>query len=94
MSWDQSLVLGLLLAIVAGLVFTKIKPAVLFAGVAFVAFQSGLVSVEAMAGNFTNSSLLTLVFLILASAALEKTRLVSWVSGQLASGRLGTVSPS
>ncbi|WP_281544784.1 SLC13 family permease [Grimontia sp. SpTr1] len=91
MSWDQSLVLGLLLAIVAGLVFTKIKPAVLFAGAAFVAFQSGLVSVEAMAGNFTNSSLLTLVLLILASAALEKTRLVSWVSGQLASGRLGTV---
>ncbi|PML81571.1 SLC13 family permease [Enterovibrio norvegicus] len=91
MSWDQSLVSGLLLAIVAGLVFTKIKPAILFAGAAFIAFQSGLVKIEALAGNFTNSSLLTLVLLILSSAALEKTRLVSWVSGQLASGRLGTV---
>ncbi|OEF50841.1 potassium transporter TrkA [Enterovibrio norvegicus] len=91
MSWDQSLVSGLLLAIVAGLVFTKIKPAILFAGAAFIAFQSGLVNIEALAGNFTNSSLLTLVLLILSSAALEKTRLVSWVSGQLASGRLGTV---
>ncbi|MDD1793852.1 SLC13 family permease [Enterovibrio makurazakiensis] len=91
MSWDQSLVVGLLLAVVAGLVFTKIKPAILFAAVAFIAFQSGLISIDALAGNFTNSSLLTLVMLILASAALEKTRLVSWVSGQLASGRLGTV---
>ncbi|MEZ9526964.1 SLC13 family permease [Enterovibrio norvegicus] len=91
MSWDQSLVSGLLLAIVAGLVFTKIKPAILFAGAAFIAFQSGLVNIEVLAGNFTNSSLLTLVLLILSSAALEKTRLVSWVSGQLASGRLGTV---
>ncbi|MEZ8127877.1 SLC13 family permease [Enterovibrio norvegicus] len=91
MSWDQSLVSGLLLAIVTGLVFTKIKPAILFAGAAFIAFQSGLVNIEALAGNFTNSSLLTLVLLILSSAALEKTRLVSWVSGQLASGRLGTV---
>lgn len=91
MSWDQSLVSGLLLAIVAGLVFTKIKPAILFAGAAFITFQSGLVKIEALAGNFTNSSLLTLVLLILSSAALEKTRLVSWVSGQLASGRLGTV---
>ncbi|WP_028023500.1 SLC13 family permease [Enterovibrio calviensis] len=91
MSWDQSLVMGLLLAVVAGLVLTKIKPAILFAAVAFIAFQSGLISIDALAGNFTNSSLLTLVMLILASAALEKTRLVSWVSGQLASGRLGTV---
>ncbi|OEE60500.1 potassium transporter TrkA [Enterovibrio norvegicus FF-162] len=91
MNWDQSLVMGLLLAVVAGLVLSKIKPAILFAAVAFIAFQSGLISVEALAGNFTNSSLLTLVMLILASAALEKTRLVSWVSGQLSTGRLGTV---
>lgn len=91
MGWEPFLVSFLLLAIVAGLVFTKIKPATLFAAAAFIVFQSGQITIEALAVNFTNSSLLTLVLLIMASAALEKTRLVSWVSGQLVKGSLGNV---
>lgn len=91
MSWEQGLVLCLLGAIVGGLVFTRIKPTILFAGAAFVAFQSGLSDLEALTKNFTNSSLLTLVLLILASAALEKTRLISWVGQQLSIGGLGSV---
>ncbi len=91
MGWDAFLISCLLLGIVAGLLFTKLKPAILFGGAAFIAFQLGLITLDALAENFTNRSLLTLVLLILLSTALEKTRLVGWVSGQLATGSLGLV---
>ncbi|HIF9222132.1 TPA: SLC13 family permease [Photobacterium damselae] len=86
MSWDQGAVLSMLLVLVIALVVTKIKPAWLFAGIAFIAYQSNLLSLPELAGNFTNSSLLTLVLLILISIALEKTRLISWVGLQISQG--------
>lgn len=89
--WQQGLVLALLLGIVTCLLTTRIKPSFIFAGAAFVAFLAGMIEVGEVATNFTNSSLLTLVLLILASAALEKTRLISWVSRSLSTGCLGTV---
>ncbi|WJG25864.1 SLC13 family permease [Vibrio furnissii] len=89
--WEQGLVLALLLGIVTCLLVTRIKPSFIFAGAAFVAFMSGMMDVNALASNFTNTSLLTLVLLILASSALEKTRLVSWVSRNISEGNLGTV---
>ncbi|WBA08405.1 SLC13 family permease [Salinivibrio kushneri] len=91
MSWQETTVLTLLVAIVAGLVLTRIKPVLLFAGAAFVAFQTGLTSVEALTANFTAPSLLTLVLLILVSCALEKTHLTSWVARQASHGALPTV---
>lgn len=89
--WQQGFVLAILLGIVACLVTTRIKPSYIFAGAAFIAFLGGMIELGEVATNFTNSSLLTLVLLILASAALEKTRLISWVSRSLSTGRLGTV---
>ncbi|AVH32004.1 SLC13 family permease [Vibrio fluvialis] len=89
--WEQGLVLAILLGIVTCLLVTRIKPSFIFAGAAFVAFMSGMMDVNALASNFTNTSLLTLVLLILASSALEKTRLVSWVSRNISEGNLGTV---
>lgn len=89
--WQQGLVLALLLGIVICLLTTRIKPSFIFAGAAFIAFLAGMIEVGEVATNFTNSSLVTLVLLILASAALEKTRLISWVSRSLSTGRLGTV---
>lgn len=89
--WQQGLVLALLLGIVTCLLTTRIKPSFIFAGAAFIAFLAGMIEVGEVATNFTNSSLVTLVLLILASAALEKTRLISWVSRSLSTGRLGTV---
>ncbi|TOY92437.1 SLC13 family permease [Vibrio fluvialis] len=89
--WEQGLVLAILLGIVTCLLVTRIKPSFIFAGAAFVAFISGMMDVNALASNFTNTSLLTLVLLILASSALEKTRLVSWVSRNISEGNLGTV---
>ncbi|WP_261903209.1 SLC13 family permease [Vibrio fortis] len=89
--WQQRFVLALLLGIVTCLLTTRIKPSFIFAGAAFIAFMAGMIDVSSLAGNFTNSSLLTLVLLILASSALEKTRLISWVSRNISEGRLGTV---
>ncbi|NOH80692.1 SLC13 family permease [Vibrio sp. RE86] len=89
--WQQGLVLAILLGIVTCLLTTRIKPSFIFAGAAFIAFLAGMIELGDVATNFTNSSLLTLVLLILASAALEKTRLISWVSRSLSTGCLGTV---
>lgn len=91
MGWEQGIVLSMLVGIVFCLLATRIKPAYLFAGAAFIGFQCGLIDLAALAGNFTNSSLLTLVLLILVSIALEKTRLVSWVGKQISHGGQSSV---
>ena len=89
--WQQGLVLALLLVVITCLLTTKIKPSYIFAAAAFVAFVTGLIDLKEVVGNYTNVSLLTLVLLILASTALEKTRLISWVSRSLSTGRLASV---
>ncbi|WP_064601729.1 SLC13 family permease [Photobacterium sp. J15] len=91
MNWEQGMVLAMLMVIVTCLLTTRIKPAYLFAGAAFVGFQTGMIALPTLAGNFTNSSLLTLVLLILVSVALEKTRLISWVGRQISQGGQSTV---
>ncbi len=87
--WQQGFVLVLLLAIIASLIFSKIKPSYIFASSALITFISGAVDLNGLALNFTNSSLLTLVLLILSSCALEKTRLISWISRHISDGQLG-----
>ncbi|PMM41575.1 SLC13 family permease [Vibrio splendidus] len=89
--WQQGFVLTILLGIITCLLVTRIKPSFIFAGAAFIAFMAGMIDLSSLANNFTNSSLLTLILLILASSALEKTRLISWVSRNISEGRLGTV---
>ncbi|CCN38555.1 putative Sulfate permease, Trk-type [Vibrio nigripulchritudo SO65] len=89
--WEQGFVLAVLLGIVTCLLVTRIKPSIVFAGAAFLAYMAGLSDITDIAANFTNSSLLTLVLLILVSCALEKSRLISWVSRHISEGRLGTV---
>ncbi|KPL99118.1 SLC13 family permease [Vibrio splendidus] len=89
--WQQGFVLAILLGIITCLLVTRIKPSFIFAGAAFIAFMAGMIDLSSLANNFTNSSLLTLILLILASSALEKTRLISWVSRNISEGRLGTV---
>ncbi|MBR9876518.1 MAG: SLC13 family permease [Vibrionaceae bacterium] len=89
--WEQGFVLAILLGIITCLLVTKIKPSYVFAGAAFISFLAGMMDLTSIASNFTNSSLLTLVLLILASCALEKTLLISWVSRSISEGRLGSV---
>ncbi len=78
--WEQGFVLVTLLDVMTCLLVTKIKPSSIFAGAAFIAFMAGMIDLKTIAANYTNASLLTLVLLILVSCALEKTRLISWVS--------------
>lgn len=89
--WEQGLVFTILIGIITCLLVSKIKPSYVFAGAAFVAFMTGSIELSSIAANFTNTSLLTLVLLILASCALEKTLLISWVSRNISEGRLGSV---
>ncbi len=89
--WQQGCVLAILLGVIVSLIVTRIKPSFIFAGAALLAFLSGMIELKDVASNFTNSSLLTLVLLMLASSALEKTRLMSWVSRSLSRGRLASV---
>ncbi|MGR5058180.1 SLC13 family permease [Vibrio rotiferianus] len=89
--WEQGFVLAILLGIITCLLVTKLKPSYVFAGAAFIAFMAGMLELNSIAANFTNSSLLTLVLLILASSALEKTLLISWVSRSISEGNLGSV---
>ncbi|WP_070962722.1 SLC13 family permease [Vibrio sonorensis] len=89
--WEQGFVLAVLLGIITCLITTRIKPSIIFASAAFIAFLAGMAELNTIAANFTNSSLLTLILLILASSALEKTRLISWVSANISKGCLGTV---
>lgn len=91
MAWEQGFVLALLALIIVSLLASKLKPSVIFAGAAFIAFMLGMIDLPNLAKNFTNSSLLTLVLLILSSCALEKTRLISWVGRYISEGRLGSV---
>lgn len=91
MAWEQGFVLALLALIIVSLLASKLKPSVIFSGAAFIAFMLGMIDLPSLAKNFTNSSLLTLVLLILSSCALEKTRLISWVGRYISEGRLGSV---
>jgi di/tricarboxylate transporter len=89
--WEQGFIFALLVGVVACLLWSKMKPSIIFASAAFIAFISGEIELESIANNFTNSSLLTLVLLVLVSSALEKTRLISWVSYHISEGKLGAV---
>ncbi len=89
--WEQGFVLAILFGIITCLLVTKIKPSIIFAGAAFIAFMAGMIDLTTIAANFTNSSLLTLILLVLASSALEKTLLISWVSRSISKGHLGSV---
>jgi len=64
----------LMLAVLVGLLITnKIRPAILFIGAIAFSYLLGWISLESMMSNFTNTSLLTLILLLLASLAMEKT---------------------
>lgn len=89
--WQQEILYFILFATLACLVFSKSKPSYIFFGATFIVFITGQITLEELTQNITNASLLTLVLLILSSAALEKTRLISWVSHSISEGRLEAV---
>ncbi|MGR5211832.1 SLC13 family permease [Vibrio rotiferianus] len=59
---------------------TKIRPAMLFMMAVLCLYAYGDLSLEEVTSNITNHSVLTLICLMLASLALEKSQLLPWVS--------------
>lgn len=91
MTWQQSLVLGLLAALVALLIQGKLRPALLFSGAVLITYLSGLADINAVVAGYTNSALLTLVLLLLVSLAVEKTRVMSWFANLVGTGSFNKV---
>lgn len=91
MTWQQSLVLGLLAALVVLLIQGKLRPALLFSGAVLVTYLSGLADINAVVAGYTNSALLTLVLLLLVSLAVEKTRIMSWFANLVGTGSFNKV---
>jgi di/tricarboxylate transporter len=91
MSLEQYGVFAILAGLIALLTLTRLSAAWVFGAVAVLTYLTDLLNVQQFAASFTDSSLLTLVLLLLVSIALEKTRLISWVGQQLNNGGLRTV---
>ena len=91
MTWQQFLVLGLLVTLVTLLIQGKVRPAMLFSGAVLVTYLAGLADIDAVVAGYTNSSLLTLVLLLLVSLAVEKTRVLSWFAQQVGRGSFNQV---
>ncbi|QFI54032.1 SLC13 family permease [Aeromonas simiae] len=91
MSWQQSLVMGLLVALVALLIQGRLRPALLFSGAVLITYLVGLADIQGVVAGYTNGSLLTLVLLLLVSLAVEKTRMMSWFASAVGRGSFGQV---
>ncbi|WP_417345597.1 SLC13 family permease [Ferrimonas sp.] len=78
---------GQLLALAAslflGLVFTRLRPVLLFSGGAIALVMLGQLQMDRLLNLAANPGVISLLLLILASAGVEKTRLLSWLSGRL-----------
>lgn len=91
MTWQQFLVLGLLVSLIVLLVQGKVRPAMLFSGAVLVTYLAGLADIDEVVSGYTNSALLTLVLLLLVSVAVEKTRIMSWFASLMGRGSFNLV---
>ncbi|MFC4653561.1 MULTISPECIES: SLC13 family permease [Rheinheimera] len=91
MTLEQYAVFAMLAGLIGLLTLTRLSAAWVFGAVAILAYLTDLLNVQQFAASFTDSSLLTLVLLLLVSVALEKTRLISWVGQQLTKGSFRAV---
>jgi len=85
---EQLILTGIMLLLVGCLFGTRINSAWLFVSAIGTSYLTGLIDLESMLVNYTNSSLITLVLLILVSIAIEKTTLIQRLAKSLSSGSL------
>ncbi|WP_237067328.1 SLC13 family permease [Microbulbifer guangxiensis] len=90
MTITQIFVAGLFALVIAALIFSRVRPSLVFASAAGVCFLTGLVPVESALQKAVNPGLVTLVVLILVSVGLEKARWLRSVSDGLINGSLKT----
>lgn len=77
---DLWLLAIILIGLVAGLISGRINPAVLFLFAFLLCYLLGMVALDTALTSFTNIGLVTLVLLVLAATALEKTSLLGKLS--------------
>jgi di/tricarboxylate transporter len=88
----QSTAVIIMLAVLVGLLLTnKIRPAIIFTSAIGFSYLLGWISFEKMMGNFTNSSLFTLILLLVVSMAVEKTTLLHSIGRHLNHNNFGWV---
>lgn len=75
--WQLAIIL---IGLVAGLISGRINPAVLFLFAFLLCYLLGMVALDTALASFTNIGLVTLVLLVLAATALEKTSLLGKLS--------------
>ncbi|AOS97212.1 putative transporter [Microbulbifer aggregans] len=90
MTITQIFVAGLFALVIAALVFSRVRPSLVFASAAGACFLTGLVPAESVLQKAVNPGLVTLVILILVSVGLEKARWLRSVSDGLINGSLKT----
>ncbi|WP_323847152.1 SLC13 family permease [Microbulbifer magnicolonia] len=88
MTLSQFVVAGIFVLVIASLIFTRIRPSLVFASAAAVCFLTGLVPAESVLQKAVNPGLVTLVALLLASIGLEKARWLRAISEGLIGGSL------
>ena len=72
-----------ILALFAGLIGTRQRPATLFVAAVGALYLPGLISSQNLLHHYANESLVTLMLLLMGSMALERTRALQWVSRKL-----------
>ena len=88
MNLSQLVVAGIFVLVIGSLIFSRIRPSLVFASAAGVCFLTGLVPAESVLQKAVNPGLVTLVVLILASIGLEKARWLRAISDGLINGSL------
>jgi di/tricarboxylate transporter len=78
----------ILLSLIAGLIAGVASPATLFLFAGLASYLLGLVALDTALVSFTNNGLITLVLLVLAATALEKTSLLGKLSQSISKGSL------
>ena len=86
MTIAQLVVAGIFLLVIASLIFSRVRPSLVFAGAAGACFLTGLVPAESVLQKAVNPGLVTLIFLMLVSVGLEKARWLRSVSDGLING--------
>lgn len=83
MDYAQLYVAVVILAMLGGLIANIARPAWLFSLAALALYFPGFVSPERIFSHAVNPAVLTLVLLLISSLALERTRVLNWVSRHL-----------
>ncbi|UQB43277.1 SLC13 family permease [Thiomicrospira microaerophila] len=76
-------VLGSVVVLLGLLVWGRVQAYKLFASLILIYYAFDFISLESMLGNFVNTGLITLVFLLLVSTVLEKTRIFASLANWL-----------